>query len=754
MVPSECHATRGRDVRASPIRARQVVIAWLVLYFPWLPGFPLNRWLPSVPFSYIVDANLAGEYALVAFSLVILTGWVGQISLGQGSFVGIGAFTTGILARRFGIPFPLNLPLVALVSAGVASMLGLVALRVRGLYLAVATLIFAWMCDAYLFSQQWFVGKAAASSIPNTVIGHPGTMTTFDLSNQRVFYLVVVTAVATAWYAAVNLRDSKTGRAFFAIRGSEVAAVSLAVDVTRYKLLAFAVSGALAGIAGNLIMTNVRVATPVVFQFTVSLFYLSIAVVGGINSLGGGVAAGILFAALTEVFYRVKTLTGWRDIVAVALLLGVLLGYPGGLGALGTATERRFRGVTKWLSRLIERPIAKGSAMLRRRRPSDGQIGTVTPVPVEVGDRRQRRPGTSRAAAFAQRLPTRRSRSPVIRRSIDLSVLGRTALEPNSAVDVREMTAGDDVETARASWRTMVIPPYPLAPDRSERPPVLEAEHVVVRFGGLTAVNDVTVVVREHEIVGLIGPNGAGKTTTFNAIAGLNEPTSGTVRLFGVDATKFPVHVRAQMGVGRTFQLIQLFPQLTVFDNLLVATHVHNPTGIFSHLALMSRAIASEADARARVRLVVEMLGLEEVASRPTAGLPFGILRQVEIARALVTEAPLLMLDEPASGLDNAETDELAQLLYFVRSQLGVSILLIEHDVRMVTAVSDYMYVINRGEPLADGTPSEIQSNPEVIAAYLGQAEEPKSAANDSNGRHISSDASIAGVEQGAEVLT
>src|SRR5260221_2693116 len=209
-----------------PIKARHVILAWLLIYFPWLPGWPLHRWIPAMPFSFVIDANLALEYTLIAFSLVILTGWVGQISLGQGSFVGIGAFTTGILARGWGIRFPLNLPLVALVSAGVASLLGLVALRVRGLYLAVATLIFAWMCDAYLFSQQWFVGKAAASSIPNTVIGHPGTMTTFDLSNQRVFYLVVVTAVAAAWYAAVNLRDSKTGRAFFAIRGSEMAAVS------------------------------------------------------------------------------------------------------------------------------------------------------------------------------------------------------------------------------------------------------------------------------------------------------------------------------------------------------------------------------------------------------------------------------------------------------------------------------------------------------------------------------------------------
>jgi branched-chain amino acid transport system ATP-binding protein len=177
------------------------------------------------------------------------------------------------------------------------------------------------------------------------------------------------------------------------------------------------------------------------------------------------------------------------------------------------------------------------------------------------------------------------------------------------------------------------------------------------------------------------------------------------------------------MGVGRTFQLIQLFPQLSVFDNLLVATHVHNDTGVLSHVLVTERAIAAEVDARRRVRQVVSLLGLEDVVDRRVAGLPFGILRHVEIARALVTEAPLLMLDEPASGLDNAETDDLARLLRFIRGDLGVTILLIEHDVRMVTGISDYIYVLDRGRLLAEGTSAEIQSDAGVIAAYLGESD-------------------------------
>jgi ABC-type branched-subunit amino acid transport system ATPase component/ABC-type branched-subunit amino acid transport system permease subunit len=709
--------------RRGRIRAYHVVLAWLVIFFPWLPGYPLRQWMPSMPFSFVIDANLAGEYALIAISLVILTGWVGQISLGQGSFVGIGAFTTGLLGRTLDIPFPLNLPIVAIVTAGVASLLGMVALRVRGLYLAVATLIFAWMCDAYLFSAPWFVGSAGASSVENKVIGRRDTITTFDLSNKRVFYLVILAAVVAAWFLAVNLRDSKTGRAFFAIRGSEMAAVSLGIDVTRYKLLAFALSGALAGIAGNLIMTDTRVATPVVFQFTVSLFYLSIAVVGGITSLGGALAASMLFAGLTEAFYRFSFLTGWLDIVTVGLLLTVLLGYPGGLGALGSALVARVRSLTARLrTRRQERRRARAEAAASWPASAvlDAAVVEVEPLPPAVPEEERVLPSKRVEATRRRRFPRPTARRRVERRSIDLSRLARAT--PESTVE--ELVLTPAATPAQHDWRSVEPRSPNLAADREERPIVLDAREIVVQFGGLKAVKGVSLAVREREIVGLIGPNGAGKTTTFNAIAGLNEPTSGSVHIFGEDATTYPVHLRAQMGVGRTFQLIQLFPQLTVFDNLLVATHVHNATGVFSHLTLAGKAVEAEWDARRRVRLVVSMLGLEDVADRPVAGLPFGILRQVEIARALVTESPLLMLDEPASGLDNAETDELARLLYYVRAELGVTILLIEHDVRMVTSVSDYMYVINQGALLAQGTPAEIQRNPDVVAAYLGQAEE------------------------------
>ncbi|MDQ3756707.1 MAG: ABC transporter ATP-binding protein, partial [Actinomycetota bacterium] len=256
-----------------------------------------------------------------------------------------------------------------------------------------------------------------------------------------------------------------------------------------------------------------------------------------------------------------------------------------------------------------------------------------------------------------------------------------------------------------------------------DRTPVVEVDHVTVRFGGLVAADDVSLTVREGEIVGLIGPNGAGKTTTFNAIAGLNVPASGRVSVYGTDVTDWAVDARARLGVGRTFQAIQLVPQLSVFDNLLVATHVHDPTSFASNLFLGPATAAAEREARRRVRRVAALLELESHLDRRAADLPFGVLRMVELARALVTESRLVMLDEPASGLDNTETERLTEIVRFVRG-IGVTVLLIEHDVAMVTAVSDWVYVLNQGAILTDGTPAEIARDPRVIAAYLGEADE------------------------------
>jgi len=699
-------------------------------------------WVWVAPFSLLGTANLALGYAIVAVSLVLLTGWVGQISLAQASFVGIGAFITGVVVRA-GVPFPLTLPIGAGAAAVSAALLGMVALRVRGLYLAVATLIFAWMAQEYLFNQPWLAGVGGSSSAPAEPLGTEGTFPFLDFAERRTFYYVILAAAVTAVLAASNLRDSKTGRAWFAVKGSEVAAASLGIPVTRYKLLAFAVSGFLAGAAGCLIMTHQQVATATAFAPNVSLFYLAVAVVGGLGSLGGAVASGALFASLEELFFRVEALSGFLEVVSALLLAGVLLFFPVGLAGIPVrvahvtaraAGSRPVKGLAR-SGRDLWRELGRFlRPKLERTAGADGDESEVIWLERSPGadggdDAPANDDGTTAGPSRLRRLL-----APVGRLAGRLAPGGGDEGEAPDVLAASLTAAREALEADDEDDTVAVDVPTGLAyvpgtatkaslPARDQRAPILAASGITVRFGGLTAVDDVSLEVREGEIVGLIGPNGAGKTTLFNAISGLNQPTDGTVHLFGRDVTALDVHERARRGMGRTFQVIQLFPQLSVFDNLMVATHTRNQTGFFAHVLATGGAIEAERVARLRVGQVIRLLGLEEVAARPVAGLPFGVLRLVEVARALVTGAPFVMLDEPASGLDNSETDRLSDLLLWVRQSLGVSLLVIEHDVRMVTSLTDFMYVIDRGKPIAAGTPAEVQRDDAVIAAYLGRAE-------------------------------
>jgi branched-chain amino acid transport system permease protein len=636
-------------------------------------------WFPFTPFSVLGDAILAAEYSIVAISLVLLIGWVGQISIAQAAMVGIGAYTTALIANHANIPFPASLPFAAACAGLAAGILGAVALRVRGLYLAVATLIFGYMADEFLFRQTWFSGYGGEAVIRQPIIGHAGAFPSFDFTDRRVFYYVAWACTIVALYAAANIRSAKTGRAFFAVRGSEVAAASLGIDVTRYKLLAFVLSGVMAGVAGNLIMVGQQAAGAQQFNLSQSIFFLSIAVVGGLSSLGGALTASLVFAGLNEAFLRIHALNGYLDITSALLLGVVLLAYPGGLGALPDLFRARKRQVLELVRRVQDRARVRQVIQAIERdsvatEPVAPALSVVTP---------------SETPANGQSAPT--------------SVEPEKAEPAVSVLDLEHLPV--DIPTLR-----------------DERAKVIDAVGITVRFGGLVANNDVSFNVREREIVGLIGPNGAGKTTLFNAVAGLNQPSSGRVTLLGKDVTTWPVHERARLGVGRTFQAIQLFGQLTVFENLMVATHTQNPSGVFSHVFAADRSIRADLAARRRVLEVLELLELRSLANRPVRGLPFGTLRMIEVARATVTGAKVIMLDEPASGLDDAETDRLANLLLYLRGALDMTLLVIEHDVPFVTSVSDYMYVIDRGRLLAEGTPLEVQRNEDVVAAYLGQA--------------------------------
>jgi len=252
--------------------------------------------------------------------------------------------------------------------------------------------------------------------------------------------------------------------------------------------------------------------------------------------------------------------------------------------------------------------------------------------------------------------------------------------------------------------------------------PLLAVEGLMMRFGGLLAVNNVALELRPQEIVSLIGPNGAGKTTVFNCLTGFYKPTGGTIKLREQHLEGLTGQKIAQMGIVRTFQHVRLFREMTVIENLLVAQHQHLKSGVFSGLLKTPAFRRSESEALDRAATWLERVGLLELANRQAGNLAYGQQRRLEIARCMVTRPEILMLDEPAAGLNPKETHELDALITELRGEHKVSVLLIEHDMKLVMGISDRIYVVNQGTPLANGTPEEIRNNPDVIRAYLGEA--------------------------------
>jgi branched-chain amino acid transport system ATP-binding protein len=262
---------------------------------------------------------------------------------------------------------------------------------------------------------------------------------------------------------------------------------------------------------------------------------------------------------------------------------------------------------------------------------------------------------------------------------------------------------------------------------RTEAPqqgtPVLEVDQVTLRFGGLTALDDVSFDIREGEILGLIGPNGAGKTTCFNVVTGIYTPTSGGVRFQGTSLIGLKRHQVTKLGVARTFQNIRLFGAMTALENVMVGADAQHKTGVLSALFRLPRHRREEQEGHDEAMRLLRFMGLDKRADELAANLSYGDQRRLEIARAMATKPTLLCLDEPAAGFNPAEKVKLMELIKRVRDQ-GFTVLLIEHDMRLVMGATDRIVVLEFGKKIAEGTPDEIRDNPAVIAAYLGVDED------------------------------
>ncbi len=260
---------------------------------------------------------------------------------------------------------------------------------------------------------------------------------------------------------------------------------------------------------------------------------------------------------------------------------------------------------------------------------------------------------------------------------------------------------------------------------------LLSAKNLSVRFGGVLAVGDVSFDVRAGEVFTLIGPNGAGKTTVFNLISRIYQPTQGTIDYAGphgmVKLTDQPPYQVASLGIARTFQNIELFEHASVLHNLLVGRHTHRQTGLWSQLLFTPATRAAEVQAREAAERVIELLDLQRYRDTLVAGLPYGVRKVVELARALCAEPRLLLLDEPSSGLNVEETDDMAFWIQDIVHELGITVLMVEHDMGLVSRVSDRVLAMNQGQVLAMGTPAEVQGDAAVAEAYLGSIEDVSS---------------------------
>ena len=625
--------------------------------------------LPTIwPNPYYIHLMVViGIYAILLLGLDIVVGYVGEVSLGHAALFGIGSYTAGVLHFKLAAPFLLAVPASILVTGLFGALLALPALRVSGPYLAMVTLAFGTIIQILINEMDFLTNGPLGLSVRKPVwFGH-------HITGTEYYYVVLVALVATL-FVIQRILKSHLGRAFEALHDSPIASDCMGVSVYGYKVYAFVLSAAIAGLAGALFTYSEEYISPNTYNFELTILFLLAVIMGGRKTRTGPILGAIIVVMLPNVLSDIDL---FREIsIGIAVITAVYAVYA-------FITRQR---TAKQLALPLAATIALAVSGFMMENITDHRLTIFGAMILFV----------------VYYLPN-----------------GIMGFLRGIVVKFRPQWIHRHIVIKEHGDRQHVwaVPDHAVTVNGF----LLEARNIVMQFGGLKALNEVNLQIAKGSVHGLIGPNGSGKSTTMNVLTGIYKPTSGEIEFNGKLITGANPSSIAGEGIARTFQNVQLFGEMTAIENVLVGLHHTYRHNIIDVVFQTPRCKKEKRSAEVRAASLLQFVGLADLANEEARNLPYGKQRLLEIARALALNPSLLLLDEPAAGLTAPDIKELIAMIDKIRSH-GITVILIEHHMDLVMSICDTITVLDFGQKIAEGTPAQIQCDDKVIGAYLGGA--------------------------------
>lgn len=604
--------------------------------------------------------TLLAIYGILLIGLDVSVGYLGQVNLAHAAFLGLGAYAGGLCVMTFGFTMLPALLASFLVAFAFGGLLAFPALRLEGPQFALATLSFSALTATTLNEMESITQGAQGLSVDRPLLFG------LHLGPPGFFWLCLV-MLAITWVAMKNLLSSQWGRAFEALRDSPIATDAMGVGVFHHKVAAFALGSALGGLAGGLYAFNFQYLQPHSFVYELMVILLLGVVMGGRKSLWGAFVGACLIVLLPNLLSN-------RTLFEVFSFIGLFFALVAGVIVVRKQRRISFQIAAPVISMAL---LVAGSLLVENTEDWRKAIFALMLFSVVVGLPEGLMGFAEKQLAKLFKVPARR---------------------------LPQASALEDV-----------------LPQQNDTGLLLELIDVKRHFGGIKAVDGISMQVQGGHIHGLIGPNGSGKSTLVNVISGLYAPSAGQLRLLGVELPKGSLYKVSKAGVARTFQNLQLFAELSALENVMAACEGAYKKSL--PLVLLGFAYAEEKKAQADSRALLELVGLAADARTKAKDLPYGAQRFLEIARALARKPRLLILDEPAAGLAHPDVLKLNEIVRKIGAR-GITTILIEHHMSVVNEVCDFVTVLDEGKIIAQGVPDDVKRNPRVISAYLGDSKE------------------------------